>query len=164
MNETPRPEDHPDGWPIYELWDKYEAIAMHFNDLLIRLRTSALGGVAALSTLVGIFSRTGADVRTTWEIAGGVFLFLWLFWIAIWVIDFCYYNRLLLGAVAAITRLETESDSKSRIHYIEISKTIERAVEGEFSSFDKLNLKRNLGRWLFYSIVFLALSIGLAFT
>jgi hypothetical protein len=37
------------------LWEKYEDIAMHFNDLLIRLRTQSLAGVAALSALVGIF-------------------------------------------------------------------------------------------------------------
>jgi len=26
-----------DDWAIKELWEKYEEIAMHFNDLLIRL-------------------------------------------------------------------------------------------------------------------------------
>jgi hypothetical protein len=30
--------DH-EGWPIRELWEKYEEITMHFNDLIIRLRT-----------------------------------------------------------------------------------------------------------------------------
>jgi hypothetical protein len=40
-----------EGWPIFDVWDKYEAIAMHFNDLLIKLRTQALAAVAALSTI-----------------------------------------------------------------------------------------------------------------
>ena len=62
-------------WSIKELWEKYEEIAMHFNDLLIRLRTSALGGVAALSTLLGIFGKSGTEPRTSWEIAAGLFLF-----------------------------------------------------------------------------------------
>ena len=48
--------DH-QGWPIRELWEKYEEITMHFNDLIIRLRTQALAGVAALSALVGIFAK-----------------------------------------------------------------------------------------------------------
>jgi hypothetical protein len=39
------------GWPIQKLWEKYEDITMHFNDLIIKLRTQALAGVAALSTL-----------------------------------------------------------------------------------------------------------------
>jgi hypothetical protein len=38
------------GWPVFEVWTKYEDIAMHFNDLLIRLRTQALGAIAALGT------------------------------------------------------------------------------------------------------------------
>jgi hypothetical protein len=32
-------------------------INMHFDDLVIKLRTQALAGVAALSTLVGIFAK-----------------------------------------------------------------------------------------------------------
>jgi len=63
-----------DGWAIKELWEKYEEIAMHFNDLLIRLRTQALGGVAALSTLVGLFAKTSASVNTSWKIAAVFFL------------------------------------------------------------------------------------------
>jgi len=47
-----------DGFPTRELWEKYEDIAMHFNDLIIKLRTQALAGVVALSTLVG-FSQSG---------------------------------------------------------------------------------------------------------
>ena len=32
------------------LWDKYEQVAIHFNELLIRLRTQALGVVATIVT------------------------------------------------------------------------------------------------------------------
>ena len=39
-----------EGWPTFEVWQEYEKIAMHFNDLLMRLRTQALGAVAALAT------------------------------------------------------------------------------------------------------------------
>src|SRR5665811_1811727 len=91
-NPTGRAE--PEGWPLKDLWEKYEDIAMHFNDLLIRLRTQALAGVAAISTLVSIFARSGSDLRISWEVAVGVLLFLCLFWIAIWIIEFCYYNKL----------------------------------------------------------------------
>ena len=86
--------------------EKYEEIAMHFNDLLIRLRTQALGGVAALSTLVGLFAKTSAGVNTSWEIAAVFFLCVCFLWVAVWIIDFCYYNRLLLGAVVALVALE----------------------------------------------------------
>ena len=60
-------------WDIYELWQKYEKVAMHFNDLIIRLRTQALAGVAALSALTGFFAK--ADFGA---------LSLSLVWVAVW--------------------------------------------------------------------------------
>jgi hypothetical protein len=57
-----------EGWPIFDVWDKYEAIAMHFNDLLIELRTQALAAVAALSTIIGIFSKSGGETQSTWQV------------------------------------------------------------------------------------------------
>ena len=63
------------GFAIRELWEKYEEIAMHFNDLIIRLRTQALAGVAALSTLVGLFAKSDlGPFSYSWEIA---ILFFW---------------------------------------------------------------------------------------
>jgi hypothetical protein len=60
-----RTADHnEEGWPVFEVWKKYEEITMHFNDLLMRLRTQALAAVAALATIVGIFSKAGADALT----------------------------------------------------------------------------------------------------
>jgi hypothetical protein len=102
---TPAGRVKPEGWPLKDVWEKYEDIAMHFNDLLIRLRTQALAAVAAISTLVTIFGKTGADPKLSWELAALVFSLLAVFWIAILVIDFCYNNRLLIGAVAAIRLL-----------------------------------------------------------
>lgn len=157
-----------EGWPIKQLWKEYEGIAMHFNDLLIKLRTQALGAVAAISTLVGIFGKTSTDNRESWEMAATVFFFLCLFWIAIWIIDFCYYNRLLLGAVAAILELENASATSSRIHHINISTKIEGAVAGDDLSLSTMPCKRVrrliFGRWAFYVIVFVALLMGLGFS
>src|SRR5690348_13253416 len=79
------------GFPIKDLWEKYEDITMHFNDLIIKLRTQALAAVAALSTIVGIFAKADLGEFTYgWEIAGYVFLALTSFWIAIWILDFTY--------------------------------------------------------------------------
>ena len=97
-------------WTIHDLWAKYEDIAMHFNDLLIHLRTQALAAVAALSTLIGIFTKTDPNsVHISWEVATGVFSLLIVFWVAIWAIDRGYYNRLLIGAVIALREVEAES-------------------------------------------------------
>ena len=42
-------------YDVKTLWVEYEKIAMHFNDLLIKLRTQSLGGLAAIGfvTLAG---------------------------------------------------------------------------------------------------------------
>src|ERR1700682_4764393 len=95
-----------DGWPILEVWSKYEKIAMHFNDLLMRLRTQALGAVATLATIIVIFARAGAEKHTNWEMISFAFVMLSMFWIAVWLIDFQYYNKLLQGAVVSLVKLE----------------------------------------------------------
>jgi hypothetical protein len=92
VRKDPTGRFEPEGWPLKDVWEKYEDIAMHFNDLLIRLRTQALAAVAAISTLVTIFGKTGADPKLSWELAALIFSLLAVFWIAIWIIDFCYYN------------------------------------------------------------------------
>jgi hypothetical protein len=97
---------------IRELWAQHEDIAIHFNDLLMKLRLQSLAGIAAVSTLVGIFTKEGvADAHVGWMVATAIFVALALFWIAIWCLDFFYYNRLLMGAVAALTQLERDISS-----------------------------------------------------
>lgn len=160
-----RVEQIPDEWPLYQLWEKYEDVAMHFNDLLIKLRVQALGGVAALSTLVGIFTKTDVgNVRGSWEIATGVFGALCLFWIAIWVLDLLYYNRLLLGSVAALLELEEQSKGKNTVRHIKLSTIIAQAVASTLPNprpaAERFFLLR--GVWIFYSVVMLSLLCGFA--
>lgn len=157
----------PEGWPLKDVWEKYEDIVMHFNDLLLRLRTQALAAVAAISTLVTIFAKTGADPKLSWELAALVFSLLAIFWIAIWIIDFCYYNRLLIGAVAAILDIETLSKNAMHIRQIDISTKIERAVAREgkrppFNWYRSFNL--HFGTSAFYVLVFIALIGGIRFS
>lgn len=145
---------------LFEVWSKYEEVAMHFNDLLLKIRTQALGVVATLITVVGIFAKTN-DVKLTWEMSAGAFFFLGVFWIAIWVIDFKYYNRLLLGAVLAIIDLETASKKSGIVNEIKLSQEIERAVSGDLKTEEKgIAGELSAGRWWFYSLVFAALFLG----
>jgi hypothetical protein len=156
----------PKPWTVHDLWAKYEDVAMHFNDLLIRLRTQALAGVAAISTLVGIFTRTdpasATSIHISWQIASDVFVLLMAFWAAIWVIDRCYYNRLLTGAVEALHDIEQESTKANPSLAIDLSTKIELHVAHPF--LDKRPLwerfHSKIGVWLFYLIVFCALIAG----
>lgn len=156
------------GWPIKDVWVEYEKIAIHFNDLLIKLRTQALAAVAAITTLAGIFGKSSSENQINWGLAAAVLFFLCLFWIAVWIIDFRYYNRLLLGAVDAIIDLEERSKEHKHVFHIEISTKIESAVEGKSSLHSKEKQKKyarlSEGRWAFYMIIFGALLIGLEYS
>ena len=97
----------------FSTWEKYEDIAMHFNDLIIRLRTQSIGGIAALAAILGVFltdKNSNNDITFNYGLASIALLFLILFWIAIWILDLGYYNRLLEGAVNAILILEKNKE------------------------------------------------------
>jgi hypothetical protein len=147
---------------IQRLWAKYEDIAMHFNDLLMRLRTQSLAGVAALSALVGIFSREGiANVRLDWVVAQAIFAAMFGFWIAIWCLDMVYYNRLLSGAVRAI--IELEKKTKPDVPFsgeINMSTTIEAQFKMDVLDLQKGGYK---GVVAFYAIVLAVIVIGFIF-
>lgn len=140
------------------LWKEYEAVAMHFNELIIKLRTQALGGVAAISAITGFLSATKEAQTVTglssMRLLEIVFLVLAAFWVALFCLDFLYYRVLLNGAVEAILELEEESG-------IKLSTRIDRRL-----GFWRWNLKENcavrMAKWLwwtsgqilFYFIVF----------
>lgn len=153
-------------WTVHDLWAKYEDIAMHFNDLLIRLRTQALAAVAAISTVVGIFTKTDpSSVHISWEIATAVFAGLIIFWVAIWTIDRFYYNQLLIGAVIALREIENESKKPSPNLAINMSTTIEDYVASPVDIarpfWHRVQLK--VGVYVFYGLVFIALILGAYF-
>jgi hypothetical protein len=89
-----------------------------------------------------------------------VFAGLLLFWIAIWILDFCYYNRLLIGAVSALLELEEHSKKGRRIEHINMSTLIGKAVARKI----KHRLGPTMGMWCFYGIVGLALLAGCLFS
>jgi hypothetical protein len=90
------------------LWDKYEKVAMHFNELLIRLRTQALGAVATIVTATGFLMSHQPSDEPWWAVSA-VSLLLLIAWCTLWMIDVCYYSRLLRGAVNALLKIEKEN-------------------------------------------------------
>lgn len=143
---------------IQSLWEKYEKVAMHFNDLLMRLRSQGLAGIAAIATIVGIITKSGtSNVDSNWLLATAIFIALGVFWIAIFFLDFFYYNRLLAGAVTAITKLEDAQCSKT-FSGIDLSKTI-------VAEFNKLpSLKSYMGVIIFYLLVLIVIFTGACFS
>ena len=158
----------------FKLWKSYEEVAMHFNDLIIRLRIQSIGGLAALATVLGIVLKTsnGTDETFNYGLAILALIFLMLCWIAIWVLDLRYYNRLLEGSVNAILELEKNKESFFKKREIDLSTNIERAFKVEFEHEINDEEVKGIGRkhffingrkW-FYGIVFSALAIVFLFT
>lgn len=122
----------------FKLWSKYEDIAMHFNELIIKLRVQALGGLTISGTLATAIFK-GENDSNSLKLLVPFFL---TGWIAIYFLDMHYYNRLLSGAADAIVELEQQFKS------IKLSKKITEEIR-----------KSENGRTLFYSIVSIALAI-----
>jgi len=137
----------------FRVWKEYERVAMHFNTLLIRLRTQSLGGVAVLAALASVIVHGPAGDEPRWGVLALAFLLLCMVWLAIWVLDFCYYNRLLLGAVEALVEVEGSVKAAGYRPDLQLSTIIERKVGGNCG-------RGSVGRWLFYSIVMLGLLVG----
>jgi len=116
-------------------WTEYEKVAMHFNQLLIHLRSQAVGVVAAIITATGLLAREGSSIR--WGEMSVIAITLLFSWISLAVIDLGYYAKLLRGAINGILAFENTLQ-KSEIKF---STTIERMFHKEPSDRDKrLNL------------------------
>lgn len=111
MSVTHQPDEPPknDQPTLFALWDKYEEAAKHFNDLNMRWRLQAMGGLAGLTTLAG-FVVGGQDNVVARLRAMILFSFmLMLGWVGVALLDLCYYNDLLYGAGEAIRKLEDKT-------------------------------------------------------
>lgn len=124
-----------------DLWKKYEDIAMHFNELIMRWRLQAIGGLAGLLTVAGFVVGDAESLVVRYRamlILSGV---LASGWIGVATIDLFYYRRLLQGAVKAITDLEQDMPGVKLSNKIE-----ERARRGS-----------EVAPWIFYVAGFLPL-------
>ncbi len=148
------------GINLFEAWKEYQRIAMHFNDLLMRLRSQSLAAVGALASVAGFaFKGEAGAFATNWHALVAAFGALSVFWVAIWVLDFAYYNRLLLGAVNALVAIEKASAAgKTTLDRLNLSHDIEDAVANKPS----VKGRNSKGRWIFYILVFSVLMTGLS--
>jgi hypothetical protein len=149
------------GFPLFETWKQYERVAMHFNDLLLKIRTQSLAAVATVATVAGVVLRSeGVTPHVRWGMLSALFGALTVFWIAIWILDFCYYNRLLLGAVDALLAVEKASTSGRRIGHLDLSTRIEATVRRSEPRSPADDRGGEKGRWAFYLLVFAVLAVA----
>ncbi len=147
----------------FEVWKYYEQVAMHFNDLIIKLRVQSIGGIAAIAAILGIFLKgnSGNNFDSFNYCLGATAIgILMIFWLAIYCLDMRYYNRLLEGTVNAILELEKNKNILGK-EGIKLSTNIENAFLKPFEHEEKCWFKRNIlgGRNGFYLFVFIGLLI-----
>ena len=146
----------------FKLWKSYEDVAMHFNDLIIRVRIQSIGGIAALAAILGIFlnDRSGNSNNSfNYCIATLALFVLIMFWVSIFILDIFYYNRLLEGAVNAILKHEQNKDEFPAKKNINLSTNIEMAFRTRFNHEPKGYKRICNGRIGFYLVVLFALLI-----
>ena len=83
---------------------------------------------------------------------------LCMVWVAIWMMDFLYYNRLLSGAVEALVKLEARSQNHMNVKYLDMSTLIEDAVMGKVSN------RLSIGVKVFYATVLMTLLLGAGYS
>jgi hypothetical protein len=91
---------------VVDVWKKYEDVAMHFNELIMRWRLQAIGGLAALVTAAGFVVGDASTLLVRYRAMLILSLMLTFAWAAVGLIDLLYYRLLLRGAVDAIIELE----------------------------------------------------------
>jgi len=84
-------------------WRTIIQTQMHFNDLLVRLRTVT---ITALATLVGAAVAIIQIAKLRDGAAIVVFWAPWFIWLIVFVLDFFYYHRLLIGSVKAALKFD----------------------------------------------------------
>lgn len=160
---VPQPSGNPGN---FELWKEYEAIAMHFNDLLMRIRSGAIAAVAAVASASGVFLK-GDSIDKNWGTLAAVFGLLLILWRAVYHLDINYYNRLLVGAVNALIHLERASLRGITVKRIRMSTEIARAVDKpsvlHWNSGKRSEFSASPAVLRFYQIVTWMLLIGMVF-
>lgn len=90
---------------LMQEWETVIKSQMHFNDLIIRYRTIILTGFA---TLLG----AAETVIQRYSVTKNILWLLLILLIAGFVLDFFYYHRLLLGAVAQSKKFDNSGVAK----------------------------------------------------
>jgi len=105
-------------------WKTIIETQMHFNDLIMRLRSIA---ITALTTLVGIALAVIKFAKLADGAAVVVFFVPWLLWLVVFVLDYFYYHRLLMGSVIASFKFD-ECRELQELGLFGMSSTITKTV------------------------------------
>jgi hypothetical protein len=94
---------------LLEEWKITVQTQMHFNDLIIKFRSIVLSVfIGALGIIFGLVEKFNLSNK----LANKAFLFAITFWLCCALLDYFYYNRLLIGSVRHARKFDTNTELK----------------------------------------------------
>lgn len=135
---------------FFELWCKYEDMTVHFNGIILKVRIQALALVSILMTIIGAVAKNSDKIPLIFLIF--IFLTLLVFWVAIWLLDIKYYNKILNANVDALVELEKNN------------KDINHVIKPILSTVIRNKIKSDFYPNLFYFMGSLLLTLGLVWS
>jgi len=129
---------------------------MHFNDMLMRTRSIGLSMVIAVYGAAIVSAGQFPDSTVTFlghrlHVGVGIFAVGMLLLVSLFLLDRCYYYRMLLAAVEHAEEIERESGSAAQPIELRLTRRISGSVSRPMSS---------LVLFMFYAVPFV---IGLLF-
>jgi hypothetical protein len=129
-----------------EEWKITIQTQMHFNDLIIKFRSTILSVfIAGLGVIYGLSKKLNLETNDT-KLLFGLAL---IFWICCFLLDYFYYQRLLLGAVEHAKKFDENDYFKSK-GFFGLTKRISLEVNSMIS---KILI------WLFYLLPIIGLLV-----
>ena len=141
---------------IVQRWRAVIDTQMHFNDMLMRTRSIGLSMVIAVygAAIVSAGQYPDSSVKFVdlrLHVAVGIFAVGMLLLLSLFLLDRCYYYRMLLAAVEHGEELERESGTPAQPIELRLTQRISASVSRPMGTFVLL---------VFYAVPFL---VGLAF-
>lgn len=96
---------------IIQLWQAYQGVAMHFNELILQYRLTLMGGLGiGVSVLIYISRKATKEPdshKQSRSLPTVLSFYLFVIFSCAASLDYFYYHELLLGAVQEIIRFES---------------------------------------------------------
>lgn len=142
---------------ILTVWEKVIDLQMHFNEMCMNLRRTAIGTLGALLAAAALSFRFGGAFRvagTPVSVALAFVIVAFLVWISFYVMDRFWYHELLRATVVYAGGLAKEASSAGLKFELNMTKIIQDTNHKSLglTGGDKINL--------FYLVVALALLVA----
>ena len=133
-NPTPAiDKDHAER--LLQVWEKTIDLQMHFNDMCMTIRRTAIGTLGVLLGAGALAFRFGGQVNIYGRDVSVAFVFVavaLLVWLSFWLMDRFWYHKLLRSSVSYAEKLETIAQTSNLGFDLTLSSQIRDENRGRF--------------------------------